>query len=83
MGQQRIISIPGSCAGQPRFRGTRTPVHVVLDFLAAGDSIEDVLREYPQLRHEDILAAIAYAARETLRLKVLALAAATSHHPSP
>jgi uncharacterized protein (DUF433 family) len=31
----------------------------VLDFLAAGDSIEDVLREYPQLRHEDTLAAIA------------------------
>lgn len=35
----------------------------MLDFLAAGDSIEDVLREYPQLRREDILAAIAYAAR--------------------
>ena len=63
MDQQRIISAPGICGGQPCFRGTRTPVHVVLDFLAAGDSIEDVLREYPQLRREDILAAIAYAAR--------------------
>jgi len=61
--EQRIVSNPGLCGGQPCFRGTRVPVHLVLDFLAAGDSVEDVLAEYPQLSRDDVLAAIAYAAR--------------------
>lgn len=61
--EQRIVSNPAVCGGQPCFRGSRVPVHLVLEFLAAGESMEDVLREYPQLSRDDILAAIAYAAR--------------------
>jgi len=61
--QQRIVSDPSICGGQPCFRGTRVPIHVVLEFLSAGDSPEDVLREYPQLSRDDLLAAMAYAAR--------------------
>ena len=59
----RITSDPKVCGGQPALRGTRVPVHVVLGFLAAGDSVDDVLREYPQLTRADIRAALDYAAR--------------------
>ena len=61
--EQRIVSNPAVCGGQPCFRGSRVPIHVVLEFLGAGDSVDEVLREYPQLGRDDILAAIAYAAR--------------------
>jgi len=63
MDPERITADPSVCGGQPCIRGTRIPVHVLLDFLAAGDSVEDLLREYPQLKREDIHAALAYAAR--------------------
>ncbi|MFH0899217.1 MAG: DUF433 domain-containing protein [Pseudomonadota bacterium] len=61
--EQRIASNPAICGGQPHIRGTRVPVHVLLGFLAAGDSIEEILREYPQLERADVLAALAFAAR--------------------
>jgi uncharacterized protein (DUF433 family) len=38
------------------------PVYVVLDFLAAGNSVDEILAEYPQLGREDVLAAVEYAA---------------------
>lgn len=57
------ISIdPNVCFGKPCIRGTRIWVSLVLDLLASGMSIEDVLAEYPQLTEEDIRAAIAYGA---------------------
>lgn len=43
--------------------GTRITVHTVLEFLAAGDLIEDVLDEYPGLKEEDVLACISYGSR--------------------
>jgi uncharacterized protein (DUF433 family) len=61
----RITSNPNVCGGQACIRGTRVPVHVVLDFLGAGDSVDDLLREYPQLERDDIHAALTYAARLT------------------
>ncbi len=48
--------------GTPCMRGTRVPVYVVLDNLAAGGTVEAILAEYPSLRPEHIPAAIAYAA---------------------
>ena len=48
--------------GMVCFVGTRIPVSVVLDNLAAGESAETILREYPTLKPEHILAAIGYAA---------------------
>ena len=59
----KSISIdPNVCFGKPCIRGTRIWVSLILDFLANGMSIEEVLTEYPQLKEEDIRAAIAYGA---------------------
>jgi len=52
---------PDICNGRPVLRGTRIAVRTVLEFLAAGDSVEDVLEEYPGLTREDVQACLAYA----------------------
>lgn len=59
---QRISVDPNVCFGKPCIRGTRIWVSLILDFLATGMSIEEVLEEYPQLTEEDVRAAIAYGA---------------------
>jgi uncharacterized protein (DUF433 family) len=59
---ERIVIDPEVCGGQPCIRGTRIWVSLVLDFLAAGTTETELLAEYPQLLHDDVLAAIAYAA---------------------
>jgi uncharacterized protein (DUF433 family) len=57
------ISIdPLVCHGQACFRNTRIPVHEVVRMLANGDSLDDLLREYPSLTREGILAGLDYAA---------------------
>jgi uncharacterized protein (DUF433 family) len=50
------------CFGKPCVRGTRIWVSLLLDFLASGATIEEILENYPQLQREDVLAAIAYGA---------------------
>jgi uncharacterized protein (DUF433 family) len=62
---KRITIEPGKCGGKPCIRGQRIRVSDVLDLLAAGASFEEVLRDYAFLERDDILAAIAYAARQT------------------
>ena len=59
---ERISIDPNVCFGKPCIRGTRIWVSLILDSLASGMTMEEVLTEYPQLTHEDILAAIAYGA---------------------
>lgn len=49
---------PDICNGQPTIRGTRITARTVLEFLAAGDALDDVLTEYPSLTREDVLACI-------------------------
>lgn len=49
--------------GKPVVRGTRITVEFLLEKLAAGQSIDSIRRDYPQLEREDILAALAYARR--------------------
>lgn len=58
----RISIDPNVCFGKPCIRGTRIWVSLILDLLASGETQERILAEYPQLTHEDILAAIAYGA---------------------
>jgi uncharacterized protein (DUF433 family) len=58
MDMERILINPDVCNGQPTVRGTRITAQTVLEFLAAGDSIEEVLEEYPSLSREDVLACI-------------------------
>jgi uncharacterized protein (DUF433 family) len=59
---KRISVDPEVCFGKPCVRGHRIWVSLVLDLLASGLSIEEVLEEYPQLDREDILACLAYGA---------------------
>ena len=58
----RITINPKVCFGKPCIRGHRIWVSLILDFLASGMSAEEILREYPDLTAEDILACIAYGA---------------------
>jgi uncharacterized protein (DUF433 family) len=67
---ERISIDPAVCGGKPCIRGTRIWVSLVLDFLASGMSEKELLADYPQLTHEDVLAAIAYGA-EAARERVL------------
>jgi len=60
--RDRMTTDPAVCHGQACISGTRIPVAVVLDNLAAGLSGEEILLEYPGLQPDDIKAAIAYAA---------------------
>jgi uncharacterized protein (DUF433 family) len=58
----RITINPDVCFGKPCIRGHRIWVSLILDFLAAGQSVEEILSEYPGLEEADILACIAYGA---------------------
>ena len=58
----RITINPKVCFGKPCIRGHRIWVPLILDFLASGMSVEEVLEEYPDLNHDDILACIDYGA---------------------
>lgn len=49
--------------GKPCLKGTRIPVYLVLEKLAAGETSQDILAAYPQLKPEHILASLEYAAR--------------------
>ena len=61
----RITIDPQVYHGQACIKGTRLPVHQILRMLANGDTIEDLLQEYPSLTWEDILACFDYAASLT------------------
>jgi uncharacterized protein (DUF433 family) len=60
--QDHIVATPDTLHGQPRFRGTRIPVSIVLDNLAAGVAAEELHTEYPTLPKEAVSAALSYAA---------------------
>nr|MBC7245534.1 DUF433 domain-containing protein [Chloroflexota bacterium] len=60
--RDHIITDPAICHGKACIKGTRILVSVILDNLAAGLTIEDILHSYPTLTREAIQAAIAYAA---------------------
>jgi uncharacterized protein (DUF433 family) len=60
---ERISTSPDVCNGRPVVAGTRIAVQTVLEFLAAGDSVEDVLEEYPSLARADVQACLDYASR--------------------
>ena len=62
---KRITVEPGKCGGKPCIRGQRIRVSDILDLLASGASFEEILRDYAFLERDDILAALAYAARQT------------------
>ena len=57
-----IVTInPEICNGKPTIRGMRITVKTILEYLAAGESVENILKAYPVLKKEDISAALQYA----------------------
>ena len=58
-----IVSKPTICHGKPTFKGTRVMVWQVLEMLAAGESVADILRAYPSLTKTHITASLQLAAR--------------------
>lgn len=60
--EDRITADPGVCSGKPCIRGTRIPVHIILDLLAAGENYEGVRKAYPHIADDDIMACLDYAA---------------------
>jgi uncharacterized protein (DUF433 family) len=60
----RITIDPEICHGKPVIRGLRYPVESMIEYLAAGDSIDDLLMEFPDLEREDLLACLEFAVPE-------------------
>jgi len=60
--RDRITIDPNVCHGQACVKGTRIPVHQIIGMLANGDTIDELLEEYPSLQRVDILACLDYAA---------------------
>ncbi len=72
---ERISIDPDVCGGKPCIKGTRLWVALILDFLADGMTEAELLGDYPQLTHQDVMAAIAYGA-EMSREQILPVALA-------
>jgi len=70
MQRQWIVSNPKVMMGKPVIVGTRITVELILEKLAAGESIEDILQAHPHLTRDAILAALAFA-RDALRADVI------------
>jgi uncharacterized protein (DUF433 family) len=59
----RITIDPDICNGKPVVRGLRITVETILDYLSAGETPEEILRQHPMLEPEDIPACLAFASR--------------------
>jgi uncharacterized protein (DUF433 family) len=59
--KQHIVSDPEILRGKPRLKGTRIPVGLVLGYLAAGKTAEDIVAEFPDLTREQVAACLDYA----------------------
>ena len=62
---KRITIDPKIMVGKPVIKGTRVPVYVVLNLLGDGCSLEEIIKDYPDLTKEDILESIRFAAQFT------------------
>ncbi|GAB2615789.1 hypothetical protein GCM10026987_11550 [Belliella aquatica] len=72
---KRITINPEIAHGKPTIRNTRYAVSFILEYLAGGDTIEDIIEEFKDLEKDDILACLAYAA-QTVNLKDFKISAA-------
>lgn len=71
----RIRSDPSVCHGQPTIRGLRYTVETLLELLASGMTIDELLADYPELEREDILAALEFGALAVGRRRIVPLSA--------
>ncbi len=60
---RRIITDTQICHGKAHVEGTRIPVHIILDLLADGETLNNILQAYPQLTEKDVQLCLKYAAR--------------------
>lgn len=58
---ERIVCNPKICSGKPTIKGTRIPVHIILDLLAAGENFKGIKKAYPNITYKDIKACLSYA----------------------
>jgi len=70
--RDEIVSTPDVLRGKPRIRGTRIPVSLVLGYLAAGRTVADIRREFPDLTPEQVVACLGYA-RDLAEFEVAAV----------
>ncbi len=73
---ERITTDPSVCHGQPTVRGLRYPVENLLEFLASGMSIEEVIEDHPNLERDDLLAALEFGALASGQRRVVPFDAA-------
>ena len=73
--RERIAADPEVLAGKPVVRGTRLPAELVLELLAAGETEEQLLSDYPRLTREDVRACLAYASYLAHEFRALPLSA--------
>lgn len=59
---ERIVINPKICSGKACIKGTRIPVHIILDLLAAGEDFNGIKEAYPNITDEDIRSCLNYAA---------------------
>lgn len=59
--RNHIISTPDVLRGKPRIKGTRIPVSLILGYLAAGRTIEEIIKDFPDITREHISACLDYA----------------------
>ena len=60
---ERVVVDPNILAGKPVIRGTRIPVYLIVELMATGTNVNDVVKEYPELQEDDVKAALLYASR--------------------
>jgi len=61
--EELIVIDPAVCNGRPVVKGTRITVQTIIEFLAAGDTVDEVLETYPTLTREQVLACMEWASR--------------------
>ena len=71
--QERIVVDPKILVGKPVVKGTRLSVEFILDLLANGWAVDQIMEDYPQLKCEDIFAVLKYAAQMVKEEKVYPL----------
>ena len=59
--KEHIVSTPDVLRGKPRIKGTRIPVSLLLGYLAEGNTFEEIIKDFPDLKKEHIAACLDYA----------------------
>ncbi|MFS8117726.1 MAG: DUF433 domain-containing protein [Microcoleus sp.] len=67
---QRITLDPNICHGKPCIRGLRYPVELIIELLSSGMNAKEIIDDYDDLEHEDILAAIVFVVMTLVFIKV-------------